>query len=942
MKTRGAIVALAAAALVTLLVTFSVSYAQDPIPPVSLGLMHIPTMEQTPSPPQPQMAPLRAETKAPLPPGTGFIQAPMDLSHLTGQSIPGSTVMGTLPDEFDWRDKGGQDYVTPVENQNPCGSCYTFGFLGSFESRLLIDGAGTFDFSQNHAKECNWRELSNFQYPSPGDYWGSCDGGNAFMLASLFSQTGTVLESCDPHVPSDVECKGTCPYQKTLLDWRLINGGSIPDTQVLKQYIYDHGPVITSMDVNAGEGFDNSYDGSYTFNYTTPGDTTDHCVLITGWSDNLPPVSGGTGPADGWIVRNSWGTGWGDNGYFYMTYGAANIGSASSFVHDWQDYDPNGDVWYYDDDGWWGSWGFNDPTGWGLAKFIPDSNTSVTRVEFWTTDATTDVDVYVYDDFDGSVLSNKRAEALNNAYGEAGYHSVELSPPVQVTAGDDVIAVVKFTNQGYGYPIPTDPHGNIETGRTYMSESGSSWIDMGANNNTDVAIRLRTSIASPQAPSLTDITPSSGLNTGVVNITNLSGSNFQAEATVKLAKPGQTDIHATNVSVADASRITCEFDLTGAAIGSWHVVVTNPDARSATLPNGFLVRAPGGGEYALYLPLAFRNYPPIPDTPYLEPIDNSDGDGSYTVRWSMAARADTYTLYEYDNAAFLRPTPYPPTTNLYRAVNGKGPGTYYYRVKASNAWGDSGWSTARSVRVSPPTTFYPVADTTVMKGTPDTNWGDMDSIRLGYDLEGCRDSVDGKAARGLVKFDLSAVPVGTPISEARLHLLFATSCYYRGHTQARTVTTYRVKSPWSESSVKWQNKPGYGEAYGSASVGVDDDDLGWHSFDVTTLVRNWVDGSSPNYGLMIRAPEGSGDDFVRFEVIASEWSGTSFDPYLEIQYAGMKVSEQMKPGVGGRVILPVVESRFQERLGVAPASSDDGWERFLKEGGCCLSEGLRR
>ena len=698
MKTRG-IVVTAAVTLVLLFVPYSVGRAQDSAPSLLVDLMHFPVLEETPSPPQPQRAPLRPEAREPLPPGTGLIQSPRDLSHLTGQRMPQSTVLGTLPDEFDWRDRGGQNYVTPVEDQNPCGSCYTFGFLGSFESKLLIDGAGTFNFSQNHAKECNWRELNDFQYPNPGDLWGSCDGGNAYMLASLFSQAGTVLESCDPHVPSDVDCDDTCPYQKTLLDWRLITGGSIPDTQVLKQYIYDHGPVITSMDANAGEGFDSTYDGSYTFNYTTPGGATNHCVLIVGWSDDLPSVSGGTGPADGWIVKNSWGTGWGDSGYFYMTYGAANIGSSSSFVHEWQDYDPTGDVWYYDDDGWWGSWGFNNPTGWGLAKFIPDTNTNVTRVEFWTTDATTDVDVYIYDDFDGDTLSNKLGEVLNNAYNEAGYHSVELSSPVPVTAGDDVIAVVKFTNQGYGYPIPTDPHGDVETGRTYMSASGSSWVDMGATHNTDVAIRLRTSIGAPQAPSLAGITPSSGFNTGIVNITNLSGTNFQAGAAVRLTKPGQPDINGTNVAVANPSKITCDFDLTGAAIGSWHVVVTNPDARTGTLLNGFLVKTLGGLEPVVYLPLLSRNYPPVPDTPFLESIDNPDGDGTYTVRWSAAARANTYTLHEYDNAALLRPSPYPPMTNRQRVFSGKAPGTYYYRVRASNGWGNSGWSNVRQVTV---------------------------------------------------------------------------------------------------------------------------------------------------------------------------------------------------------------------------------------------------
>jgi C1A family cysteine protease len=176
-------------------------------------------------------------------PGTDSILPPMDLSHLSAQWARREAAPEGLPASFDWRDCGK---VTPVKNQGACWSVYAFSTLGSFESRLLIDGAGTFDLSENHAKECNWMELNSFQYP-PGTLWGSCDGGNAFMLASLFSQTGTVSESCDPYVPSDVACSTSCAYQQTLLDWRIVSGNTVPPAEVLKEYLYDHGPLITAI-----------------------------------------------------------------------------------------------------------------------------------------------------------------------------------------------------------------------------------------------------------------------------------------------------------------------------------------------------------------------------------------------------------------------------------------------------------------------------------------------------------------------------------------------------------------------------------------------------------------------------------------------------------------------------------------------------------------------
>ncbi len=106
--------------------------------------------------------------------------------------------------------------------------------------------------------------------------------------------------------------------------------------------------------------------------------------------------------------------------------------------------------------------------------------------------------------------------------------------------------------------------------------------------------------------------------------------------------------------------------------------------------------------YSVYLPLVMKRYPPIPDTPVLNPINNPDGDGTYAVSWSTAYLAETYVLQEDDNAAFSSPTQRYSGSSTSWNASGKSPGTYYYRVKASNTWGDSSWSNVRQVTVSPP------------------------------------------------------------------------------------------------------------------------------------------------------------------------------------------------------------------------------------------------
>lgn len=421
-----------------------------------------------------RMAPIKTVVEKELPPGCGFIPPAKNLPHLNGGKLSPSLSLLAPPESFDWRDSSK---VTSVKNQSICGSCYAFSSIAGFESRILLDADVAYDFSENNAKECNYTGTS-------------CDGGNFYDLASLFSQKGVVLESCDGYVAADVSCNSSCPYIKTLLGWNIICTDTVLNDTILKNYIMTYGPIYTTMYAGDGDAWAtafNNYNGSYTM-YYTGAEATNHAVLIVGW-DNSLVHAGGTG---GWIVKNTWGTSWGDNGYFTIAYESANIGQWSSFVSDWQDFNNNEDIAYYDEAGWTSEFGIGGTSAWGLVSYTPGDDVYLTRVEFWTTDITSDVDIYVYDSFNGSSLSGLLASELNKSYDEAGYHSVLLSSPPEISSGNEVFIAIRFINDSYGYPVAVDYVGPAQPGKTFLSSNGSSWYDMGSDYNVDVAIRART------------------------------------------------------------------------------------------------------------------------------------------------------------------------------------------------------------------------------------------------------------------------------------------------------------------------------------------------------------------------------------------------------------------------------------------------------------------
>jgi C1A family cysteine protease len=388
-------------------------------------------------------------------------------------------MLGPLPARFDWREQGK---VTPVKDQSSCGACYAFASIGDFESKVLISGGDAFDFSENNVKECEF-------------YHRRCSGGTYWFVANYLAAKGTVLESCDPYQASITGCKTYCPYLKTLLDWRSISEAWVASTNVLKACVAAYGPVFVGLYAGNGDAWQsefNHYDGSYVLNYGGGAKAANHAGLVIGWDDNLI-WPGGQGA---WIVKNSWGTGWGgtcgygdEGGYYYIAYGSNLFGQAASFLYEWQDYDPNGQLFYYDEGGYTRGFGYgSSTTGWAMCRFIPEANVLLQRVEFWSFDPILDADIYLYDHFDGGTLSGLRASRLDYYVDFMGYHSVPLPTETVVGAGDTIYVAMKITAQSDTMPIPVDSNTPRAPGRCFTSPDGITWSEFSTG---DIGVRLR-------------------------------------------------------------------------------------------------------------------------------------------------------------------------------------------------------------------------------------------------------------------------------------------------------------------------------------------------------------------------------------------------------------------------------------------------------------------
>lgn len=504
---------------------------------------------------------------------SGRIPSPVDLSHLAGVSFSKSEGKGAaFPSTYDLRALG---FVTPVRDQDPYGTCWTFSATASLESSSLKAGVSNPDYAEQFLGYFGYIDQSPslvaFGDYSASDFPRTMIGGDDFKAIALLSRgTGAVSEADAPY--GDVAPSASVPVVRFLRNVYYFYYNEDSNTRYqaasvenIKQALMDHGAV--SVGVYASDPMGGAWGDSPYFNSTTnasyiPSGNADglsvgsanHAVTVVGWNDNYSkdnfnPLNRPT--QDGaWIVKNSWGSTWGDNGYFYLSYYDAVIDTGAAYVGgDPATYDT---VYQYDPLGWCGSYkpsGSINNTAWMANVFTASENSSLRAVSFYAGGVGNTYSISVYTGSNaGPISGTKVIDGQTGTLQAPGYYTIPLVSSVSLTSGQPFSVVVRLTTPGYDSPIAVERRfvgysdkASASPGQSYFSSDGTSWTDMTTvDATTNVCLKAFTSRSSfsSYGSLKVDITPDSAVSAGAAWSIDNGRSWYSSGTTVTDLPPG--------------------------------------------------------------------------------------------------------------------------------------------------------------------------------------------------------------------------------------------------------------------------------------------------------------------------------------------------------------------------------------------------------------------
>jgi cathepsin L len=205
-----------------------------------------------------------------------------------------------------------QGYVTPVRNQR-CGNCWAYSAVGAYEGNYKKTNGAFIDASEQHAENC---------------VDGDCGGGLAYKVMEWMVNNNKNLntEAAIPDAGVNQPCPGGTPstaYYAT--DWGVVHPSGdvskIASVADIKQAMCQYGPIAVSVQVTPlFQNYTNGVFFEWASNYNSP--SSNHAVVLVGWDDDK----------GAWLMKNSWGTDWGEDGYMWIKYNSNNIGRRAAWI----------------------------------------------------------------------------------------------------------------------------------------------------------------------------------------------------------------------------------------------------------------------------------------------------------------------------------------------------------------------------------------------------------------------------------------------------------------------------------------------------------------------------------------------------------------------------------------------------------------------------------